>query len=92
MNARRGSEVARLQLTDWKEKNTWIDTEQELSKDDIQLLQRYCVISVMGKIDELVPVFIPNELSVGIDILANKERRRMTGVDKSNIFLFPYTQ
>lgn len=89
-NAKRGSEAARLQLTDWTDRASWIP--EEVDDEAADLLKRYSVTFVMGKGDGLVPVFFPNNAIQALNILADKDTRCMAGVSENNKFLFPYTE
>ena len=48
LNARRGSEAARLLVRDWRERHSWID-KSRLTEEDYALLKKYSVAFVMGK-------------------------------------------
>jgi hypothetical protein len=89
-NARRGSEPARLQITDWEERESWIDTSK-LQESDKVLLSRYAVTFVMGKGDSHVPVFFVRECRQAMDMLCDKDTRKMAGVSPDNLFIFAYT-
>ena len=90
LNARRGSEAARLLLPDWKDRHSWIDRSQ-LSSTDKELLSRYSVAFVMGKGDQLLHVFFPARCEAVLEMLADSAIRERVGVSTSNNFLFTYT-
>ena len=75
LNARRGSEVSRLQKTDFTERHQWIESEKEnLSKEELDLLDKYTVCYIMGKGTRIIPILIPRALEKPIEILINKKK------------------
>lgn len=91
VNARRGSEAARMLIEDYEEKDDWIN-QDKLSSDEKKLTEEFKVVFIMGKGNTLVPVFIPRDCIRAMDILANEEKRKQAGVAPDNEFLFAYTQ
>ena len=91
LNARRGSEPARMLIDDFKERDSWIDTTK-LSSDDATVVAKYSITYLMGKGEKLVPVLIPKDCEKAMIILADKTNRTAAGVSEQNLFLFAYTQ
>ena len=90
LNARRGSEAARLLVRDWRERHSWID-KSRLTEEDLALLKKYSVAFVMGKGSQLLPVFFPSMCEEVLEMLADYNIRQDAGVSASNEFLFAYT-
>jgi len=90
INARRGSEPARLTLKDWEDRHSWIDGKK-LKAAHKKLVRRYEIVFVMGKGLELVTVFFPKIMERAINILVDRNVRKTVGVSSSNDFLFAYT-
>ena len=92
LNARRGSEVCRLQMKDYEERNTWIEKKiGHLSDEEQQLLQKYSVCYVMGKGNSLVPVLLAKSDEVALDLLVDIDIRISSGVDMGNDYVFANT-
>ena len=87
LNARRGSEPARLQLKDFKERHEWITPG--MSKE---LTSKYAITYLMGKGDKLVPVLLPRECEKAMVMLADCANRAHAGISPKNDFVFAYTQ
>ena len=90
LNARRGSEAARLLVADWYERGEWIRGARLTSKHK-ELLKMYSVAFVMGKGDKLLPVFFPVKCEEALGLLADSTVRQRAGVSPTNGFLFAYT-
>ena len=91
LNARRGSEAARLLVTDWVQRHEWVEGAK-LTATHEALLQRYSVAFVMGKGDALLPVFFPANCTAALNMLADSNVREKAGVSITNKFLFPYSE
>ena len=91
INARRGSEPARLTLKDWEDRDSWIDGKKLKKAAHKKLVRRYKIVFVMGKGLELVTVFFPKIMERAINILVDRNVRKKVGVSCSNDFLFAYT-
>ena len=91
LNARRGSEPARMLIKDFEERDSWIDTTK-LSSDDATVLVKYSITFIIGKGATLVPVLIQKDCEKAMTILANEKNRTAAGVSEENLFMFAYTQ
>ena len=87
LNARRGSELARMLLKDFNERHTWIS--QGMSKE---LTAKYAITFIMGKGNTLVPVLLPRECEKAMVMIAGGANRAHAGISPKNDFLFAYTQ
>ena len=87
LNARRGSEPARMLLKDVNERHSWIS--QGMSKE---LTAKYAITFIMGKGNTLVPVLLPRECEKAMVMLADGANRAHAGISPKNDFLFAYTQ
>ena len=87
LNARRGSEPARMQLKDFNERLSWIS--QGMSKE---FTAKYAIAFIMGKGNTLVPVLLPRECEKAMVMLADGANRAHAGISPKNDFLFAYTQ
>ena len=87
LNARRGSEPARLLIKDFEDRNSWIEegTATNLSNN-------YTIMFVMGKGAGLVPVVVPKDCERALELLVNSKNRSVAGVNQTNKFLFAYTK
>ena len=93
LNARRGSEVSRLKIEHYEERNSWIDRNLEnLSADDKMLLEKYSVCFIMGKGHKLIPVLIPKSCETALNKLIDRKVREVVGVGSENNFVFAYTK
>ena len=61
LNARRGSEAARLLLSDWKDRHSWIDRSQ-LSSTDKELLSQYSVAPCHGQRRRAASRLLPGKM------------------------------
>ena len=92
-NARRGSEPARLTLSEWKEaeEGQWVDPElAEKITDPLEeaLLGGTKLAYMSGKGSrKLVPVLVPNESIEAVRKLVSE--RKNVGIVGDNVFLFP---
>lgn len=97
-NARRGGEPARLLLTEFKEAvdGVWLDRERLDEIDhpiEKALIKSLKITYQSGKGSvRLVPVLIPQDCVPALQILADPEKRKVSGVAFENPFLFPSTQ
>jgi integrase len=94
-NARRGSEPARLRISEWEtaERGDWIDPQAiaNASVDEQEILSRYRLAYQSGKgIRGVVPLLIPEDVVSGIKKLLDV--REHVGVHKDNPYVFPYLQ
>lgn len=94
-NAHRGSEPARMEVSDWHsgEKGEWIDpqTVHHITKEEEQLMKRLKLVYQAGKgTKDMVPVLIPEDCVSGIRRLL--EERDNCGVSPRNQYVFPYCQ
>ena len=94
-NARRGSEPARLLLSEWHdaEAGEWLDQQlvDNLSTDDQDMVSRYKLAYQAGKgTKDLVPLLIPADCVPGIRKLV--AQREECGIPESNPYVFPYLQ
>ena len=87
LNARRGTELARMQLKDFNERHAWIS--QGMSKE---LTAKYAITFIMGKGNTLVPVLLPRECEKAMVMLDDGANRAHAGISPKNDFLFAYTQ
>ena len=85
LNARRGSERARMQLKDFNERHSWIS--QGMSKE---LTAKYAITFIVGKGNKLVPVLLPLECEKAMAMLADGANRAHPGISPKNDFLFAY--
>lgn len=91
LNARRGSEPARLLINDFQERGEWIEKEK-LNPNDRDMLTKYSITFLMGKGTSLVPLLIPKDCERAMGILVSSTNRMMAGVSLENVFVFAYTQ
>ena len=87
LNARRGSEPARMLLADFNERHSWIS--KGMSKE---LTAKYAITFIMGKGNTLVPVSLPRDCEKAMRMLADGANRAHAGISPKNDFLFAYTQ
>ena len=87
LNARRGSEPARLLIKDFEDRNSWV--EEGAAKN---LGSNYLIMFVMGKGVGLVPVIIPEDCESALQLLVNSKNRAIAGISHSNKFVFAYTK
>ena len=90
-NARRGEEGSRLLLEEWHDalNSTWIPLETvECVKDDAEkyLLGQFKLAYMAGKGRKCVPILIPNDLIMPIELLITN--RNSFGIADNNEFLF----
>ena len=90
MNGRRGNEVSQITLDNWKARDTWYP--KAINESDQDLIDRYSVLFIMGKNDQVLPIFVPRICENGLNDLADNTTRIKAGVMPTNRFLFPYTQ
>ena len=90
LNARRGSEAARMLIQDFSERSMWIK-EDDLTVEDRALLDQFCVVYIMGKGTKLVSVLIPKDCERAMEILADSQVRGHVGISTDNKFIFGYT-
>ena len=83
LNARRGSEPARMLVTEFNERHEWVPRGSGC---------RYEITFLMGKGTGLVPVLIPVECTRAMDILVDRQCRARAGVSGNNHFVFAYTK
>ena len=86
LNARRGSEPARMLLKDFNERHSWIS--QGMSKE---LTAKYAITFIMGKGNTLVAILLPRECEKAMVMLADGANRALPGISPKNDFLFAYT-
>lgn len=91
LNCKRGSEVARMLIQDYQERDTWINN-RDVTEEDREILDTYAVTFLMGKGMTLVPVIIPRVYEAACNALASEQNRKNAGVSPTNRFLFPYTE
>ena len=91
LNARRGSEVGRMTLKDYMDRDTWISVDK-LSGEDMKIYKSYSVTFLMGKGNRLVPILIPRFCEICLNKIVDKTVRKMVGVSESNQFVFAYTE
>ena len=94
-NARRGSEPAGMELTDWQagENGEWIDpqTIHHVTTEEEQLLRRLKLVYQAGKgTKDMIPVLVPEDCVVGIRRLI--EEGEHCGISSHNKYVFPYCQ
>ena len=94
-NARRGSEPARMTLTDWEtgERGEWIDpqTMHHVADEERELLNRMKLVYMEGKgTKDMVPVIVPEECLSAIRRLIAE--RHNCGIHAENKYVFPYGQ
>lgn len=78
LNGRRGGEVGRLQIEDWREadKNGWFDSQRvkSLSDADRLLVNSMKIAYQTGKGNHhLVPLLIPSDVTDALKKLSDKE-------------------
>ena len=81
LNARRGSEPARMLLKDFNERHSWIS--QGMSKE---LTAKYAITFIMGKGNTLVPVLLPRECEKAMVMLADGANRAHAGISPKERF------
>ncbi len=91
VNGRRGSEVARMLLKDFEDRDSWIENK-ELTAADKKLIRQYSITYIMGKGNSLVPVLLPRDSLKAMEMLTDSKIRRQIGVDPDNQFVFAYTR
>lgn len=91
LNGRRGSELAKMLIKDFEEKDTWINKEN-LEEADKELTRKYSLAYVMGKGSKLVPILIPNDCLSAVNILVDPLHRKEAGINPCNSFVFAYTK
>lgn len=86
-NARRG-EPARIKITQWTERDQWIDKEVLKKLDECQrkVVKSMAVFYLSGKWNHLVSCITP------LDRLADPIVRKQAGIYEKNQFLFPSTK
>lgn len=89
LNARRGSEAARMLIDDFNERDEWID-HQKLTPEDKAILEHYKVTFIMGKGNSLVPIIIPRNCEAIMSKLVDPKFRAAAGVNPKNPFIFAY--
>ena len=87
LNARRGSEPARMLLADFNERHSWIS--KGMSKE---LTAKYAITFIMGKGNTLVPVSLLRDCEKAMRMLGDGANRAHAGISPKNDFLFAYTQ
>ena len=99
LNARRGSEVSRMKIQDYMDRNSWISESIDrltedgtLTDNDKSCLEKYSVAYIMGKGSKLVPILIPRDLEKCLDMLVDESLRNKFGVANNNEFVFGYTE
>ena len=75
LNVRRGSEAARLILSDGKDRHSWIARSQ-LSKSGKKLLSTYSEAFVMGKGYQWLPAFFPARCEAVLETLTDSAVRQ----------------
>ena len=90
LNGRRGSEVARMLIKDFEERNSWL--ERNLTEKDELILKSFTITYVMGKGISLIPIIIPRDCEKIMEALADEQLRQLCGIAEENKFLFAYTQ
>ena len=90
MYGRRGSEVARMTLADWEERESWVN-QKDLSPADKKLLEKYSVVFLMGKGTNMIDIIFNERTSAAAACLADSKVRQHATVGKENRYLFPYT-
>ena len=83
LNARRGSEPARMLVTEFNERHEWVPRGSGC---------RYEITFLMGKGTGLVSVLIPVECTRAMEILVDRQCRARAGVSSNNPFVFAYTK
>ena len=97
LNARRGGEVGRLTLEDWKEARNdgWINKQriESLTKAEKMLIKSFKLSYQSGKGNRhLVSLLIPQDSVPQLEILSEEKVREKSGVLKENQFVFASTQ
>ena len=96
-NFRRGGEPARLRIEDWTDakKGVWVNQNhvQKMNPEEKELFSEMKIIYQTGKgNDHLVPVLVPLDMVMALDLLCDPDIRRATGVQQPNPYLFPGKQ
>ena len=91
-NARRGNEVAKMTLEQWKraEEGAWVNQQQGMTEDERARPVDSAVTYTAGKKKGLVPCLFPNETRESIRKLVSL--RSASGIHPLNTYLFPATQ
>ena len=91
-NARRGGEPVRLQLYQWQEalRGEWV--KKDNLPPDFEMSSMYITYQTVKGADHLVPVIFPAETFQAMQYLTNQEKRRDTGVEGGNMYVFASTQ
>ncbi|MEO0685885.1 MAG: hypothetical protein AAFY76_12775 [Cyanobacteria bacterium J06649_11] len=97
LNARRGGEVGRLTLEDWKEalNDGWINNQriESLTEAEKMLVKSFKLAYQSGKGNRhLVSLLIPQDTVPQLEILSDEKIREISGVLKENQFVFASTQ
>lgn len=97
LNARRGGEVGRLLLNEWRDADneSWIDNQRikTLSEADQILVRANKIAYQAGKGNKhVVSILIPEDAVKPMQNLSDPEIRKLVGVAASNNFLFASTQ
>ena len=70
---------------DWVQRHEWVEGAK-LTASHEALLQRYSVVSVVGKGDALLSVFFPHNCTAALDMLADSNvREKAVGVQHEQI-------
>jgi len=91
-NARRGGEPARMLASEWHdaEKDAWLQQPSDADKEDLSRFHGMKVAYQSGKgNNHLVPVLIPNDTVLPMQILADTSIREMASVFSVNAYMFP---
>ena len=97
LNARRGGEVGRLLIEEWKEAEAdgWIDHQrlQKMDQDEQILVKSLKIAYLAGKGNKhIVSLIIPNDTVDAMRFLSREDVRESAGVFKDNPFVFASTQ
>ena len=97
LNGRRGGEVGRLLLSEWKEaeENNWIDSQRykQLSKGEKMLVDAMKITYMAGKGNRhVVSLLIPEDTVPALRKLTDMNVRKACGVSNNNKFVFASTQ
>ncbi len=94
LNGKRGNETSLLEVKDWLNRDQWVNKYMVTTRDQ-HLLADYAIVFFMGKIRKrqgLVPMIFPKAIHTLMDLLCDKDVRKVAHVRETNEYIFAYTE
>ncbi|RXG73974.1 hypothetical protein Avbf_01616 [Armadillidium vulgare] len=90
-NKRRGDDMTKMLLSSYNSKDNWSLSESDEAYKSLTLLEkticrRYDVIQIKGRRDKFIPVTVPPDTKISLDLLTTM--REECGIPKQNQYLF----